>query len=78
MNCSLSSSSDVISVILLLLRHQKLHQVKIIHSGFDGADVQWECKAELDSRVKFGRISVSCEGYNHPDDPFVLRVSRLR
>ncbi|GMR37468.1 hypothetical protein PMAYCL1PPCAC_07663, partial [Pristionchus mayeri] len=43
--------------------------------GFDGSDVQWECKAELDSRVKFGRISVSCEGYNYPEDPFVLRGS---
>ncbi|GMS85275.1 hypothetical protein PENTCL1PPCAC_7450 [Pristionchus entomophagus] len=43
--------------------------------GFDGADVQWECKAELDSRVKFGRISVSCEGYNYPEDPFVLKGS---
>ncbi|KAF8362711.1 hypothetical protein PRIPAC_89634 [Pristionchus pacificus] len=58
--------------------HGKVQEPRIVQCknvGFDGADVQWECKAELDSRVKFGRISVSCEGYNHPDDPFVLRGS---
>lgn len=36
---------------------------------------QWECKAELDSKYKFGRIQVSCEGYDYPDDPYILRGS---
>lgn len=36
---------------------------------------QWECKAELDSKYQFGRIQVSCEGYEYPDDPYVLRGS---
>jgi len=40
--------------------------------GFDGFDVQWECKSDLDSKVKFGRTVVSCEGYTHRDDPNVL------
>jgi len=43
--------------------------------GSDGFDVQWECKADLDESVKFGRISVSCEGYNSPSDPYVLKGS---
>jgi hypothetical protein len=43
--------------------------------GFDGNDVQWKCDAELDNNVKFGRLTVSCEGYDYPDDPYVLRGS---
>lgn len=40
-----------------------------------GVYVQWECKAELDSKYQFGRLQVSCEGYEYPDDPYVLRGS---
>lgn len=40
--------------------------------GFDGNDVQWECKAELPSDFKFGRLEVSCEGYEYPNDDYVL------
>ena len=40
--------------------------------GWDGRDVQWECTAELPSDTTFDRVEVSCEGYDHPDDPYVL------
>ncbi|KAH8552945.1 transmembrane protein 66-like protein [Umbelopsis sp. PMI_123] len=40
--------------------------------GFDGYDVQWSCTAELPSNIEFGDIEVSCEGYDFPDDPFIL------
>lgn len=40
--------------------------------GTDGNDVNWKCDADLDGKFKFGRLEVSCEGYAHPDDPFVL------
>jgi hypothetical protein len=43
--------------------------------GTDGVDVQWRCDADLDSRVKFGELQVSCEGYANPDDPYVLKGS---
>ncbi len=36
---------------------------------------QWECKAEMDSAYKFGRLQVSCEGYDYPEDPYILRGS---
>lgn len=49
--------------------------VQCHNRGFDGYDVQWECKAELDSKYQFGKIQVSCEGYEYPDDPYVLRGS---
>jgi hypothetical protein len=43
--------------------------------GNDGVDVVWECTANLYQTVTLGRASVSCEGYDYPDDPFVLRGS---
>jgi len=38
-------------------------------------NIQWKCEAELDSSVRFGRTDVSCEGYNNPNDPYILRGS---
>ena len=29
----------------------------------------------MDNAYKFGRIEVSCEGFNHPDDPYILKGS---
>eukprot|EP00043_Microstomoeca_roanoka_P026893 m.12834 g.12834 ORF g.12834 m.12834 type:complete len:326 (-) comp7061_c0_seq1:1104-2081(-) len=43
--------------------------------GSDGVDVQWKCDAEVDNSVKLGRTTVSCEGYEYPDDPFILAGS---
>lgn len=46
--------------------------VQCINKGSDGINIQWECQAELNSKIKFGRTDVSCEGYDHPDDPYIL------
>ena len=37
--------------------------------------LQWECKTEMDEDYQFGRIQVLCEGFNSPNDPYVLRGS---
>jgi len=49
--------------------------VQCKNMGSDGYDVQWKCEADLDNSVKFGKIEVSCEGYDYPEDPFILRGS---
>merc|ERR1711939_486906 len=49
--------------------------VRCINAGSDGTDVQWDCKAELDDRVKFGSMNVQCEGYDYPSDPNILAGS---
>ena len=49
--------------------------VRCTNAGWDGSDVQWTCKAELDSRVKFGVMDVQCEGYEYPSDPDILAGS---
>lgn len=45
------------------------------NAGFDGSDVQWKCQADLPDNLRFGQLDVFCEGYAHPDDPFVLKGS---
>lgn len=49
--------------------------VQCYNRGWDGYDVQWECKAQTDKKYQLGRIQVSCEGYDYPDDPYILRGS---
>ncbi|XP_015199412.2 store-operated calcium entry-associated regulatory factor [Lepisosteus oculatus] len=49
--------------------------VQCHNKGWDGFDVQWECKTDMDYSYRFGKIEVSCEGYNYPDDPYVLKGS---
>lgn len=49
--------------------------VQCINRGSDGFDVQWECKADLDSRYRFGWTEVNCEGYDHPDDAYIIKGS---
>ncbi|KAI1888237.1 hypothetical protein AGOR_G00182960 [Albula goreensis] len=49
--------------------------VQCQNKGWDGIDVQWECKTDMDNAYRFGRIEVTCEGFNHPDDPYILKGS---
>ncbi|XP_064625478.1 store-operated calcium entry-associated regulatory factor-like [Lineus longissimus] len=49
--------------------------VQCYNRGSDGYDVQWECKTDMDNAFRFGRVEVSCEGYDYPNDPYVLRGS---
>eukprot|EP01112_Ceratiomyxa_fruticulosa_P018363 TRINITY_DN5855_c0_g1_i1.p1 TRINITY_DN5855_c0_g1~~TRINITY_DN5855_c0_g1_i1.p1 ORF type:complete len:293 (-),score=41.55 TRINITY_DN5855_c0_g1_i1:245-1123(-) len=53
----------------------KVQTVQCYNRGSDGSDVQWECKAELPSSIKFGNINVGCEGYSYPNDPYILKGS---
>ena len=36
---------------------------------------QWECKADMDNSYRFGKVEVYCEGYDYPEDPYILRGS---
>ncbi|XP_068607421.1 store-operated calcium entry-associated regulatory factor [Brachionichthys hirsutus] len=49
--------------------------VQCLNKGWDGVDVQWECKTDMDQAYRFGSIEVSCEGYNHPADAYILKGS---
>ena len=49
--------------------------VQCYNRGFDGTDVQWECKSDMDNDFRFGRVDVVCEGYDYPDDPYITRGS---
>lgn len=49
--------------------------VQCYNRGSDGIDVQWECKTDMDNEYRFGKISVSCEGYDYAEDNYVLAGS---
>lgn len=38
-------------------------------------DEQWRCEADLPPSIRMGRVEVSCEGYEAPSDPYVLKGS---
>ncbi|RIA88959.1 hypothetical protein C1645_218112 [Glomus cerebriforme] len=43
--------------------------------GSDGINPNWKCEADLPKSLKFGRLKVTCEGYEHPNDQNVLKGS---
>ncbi|CAG8629050.1 10677_t:CDS:2 [Paraglomus brasilianum] len=43
--------------------------------GTYGYHPQWKCQATLPRHLGFGRVAVSCEGYDYPGDPYVLKGS---
>ncbi|RUS89265.1 hypothetical protein EGW08_003008 [Elysia chlorotica] len=49
--------------------------VQCINMGSDGHDIQWECKTDMDNAYRFGNVEVTCEGYDYPNDPYVLKGS---
>ena len=49
--------------------------VQCLNMGSDGSDVQWKCKADMDISYSFGHEEVSCEGFDHPADPYILKAS---
>jgi hypothetical protein len=49
--------------------------VQCYNRGSDGIDIQWECKTEMDNEYKFGKIQVTCEGYDKKHDPYIFRDS---
>ena len=36
---------------------------------------QWKCDAQLPKEYKLVETTVSCEGYDYPDDPYILAGS---
>ncbi|GAA5943394.1 uncharacterized protein JCM15063_002934 [Sporobolomyces koalae] len=40
-----------------------------------GGGLEWKCQAELPNGIKFGQVEVGCEGWDGPDDEYILRGS---
>ncbi|GBC02355.1 hypothetical protein RclHR1_04590008 [Rhizophagus clarus] len=43
--------------------------------GLDGINPNWKCEAVLPKSLRFGPLKVTCEGYEHPNDQYVLKGS---
>lgn len=46
--------------------------VQCYNRGSNGQDIQWECKADMNTNLRFNKIDVTCEGYDFPEDDYVL------
>ncbi|TKA71366.1 hypothetical protein B0A49_04375 [Cryomyces minteri] len=44
-------------------------------TDYDDNNVQWTCTAALPPEFKLGSTDVVCEGYDSPDDPYILKGS---
>lgn len=44
-------------------------------SDYDEEDIQWTCTASLPEEFRLGSTEVICEGYDSPQDPYVLKGS---
>jgi len=49
--------------------------VRCTNLGGQGTEIDWKCEADLPATLRFGRVEVSCEGWSHPGDPYVLKGS---
>eukprot|EP00041_Stephanoeca_diplocostata_P020158 m.445142 g.445142 ORF g.445142 m.445142 type:complete len:271 (+) comp21491_c0_seq8:321-1133(+) len=49
--------------------------IQCINQGSDGVDFQWKCTADLPGDYRFGETTVTCEGFEYADDPYVLAGS---
>jgi hypothetical protein len=52
-----------------------LRSMQCTNMGFDGTDANWDCKSNVGNRFTLGKVSVSCEGYESPNDEFILAGS---
>lgn len=50
----------------------KVTSVQCRNVGTDGRDVNWKCETSVSKEWELGLTSVSCEGFDYPDDPYVL------
>ncbi|XP_027199980.2 store-operated calcium entry-associated regulatory factor-like [Dermatophagoides pteronyssinus] len=53
----------------------KIPTAQCYNRGSDGRSIQWECKAEMPSKYKFGQLDMSCEVYDSPEDEYILAGS---
>ncbi|KAF2012774.1 DUF1183-domain-containing protein [Aaosphaeria arxii CBS 175.79] len=44
-------------------------------SDYNEEDIQWTCTASLPEEFKLGSTDVICEGYDYPEDPYILKGS---
>lgn len=44
-------------------------------SDYDDDNIQWTCTASLPEEFKLGSTDVICEGYDSPNDPYILKGS---
>lgn len=57
--------------------HYEVDVMRCKNSGadYDEENIQWTCTASLPEEFKLGSTDVICEGYDYPEDPYILKGS---
>ncbi|KAL5121697.1 hypothetical protein ACEQ8H_000384 [Pleosporales sp. CAS-2024a] len=57
--------------------HYEIDVMRCKNAGFDYDEnnIQWTCTASLPEEFKLGSTDVICEGYDYPEDPYILKGS---
>ncbi|QRW04391.1 store-operated calcium entry-associated regulatory factor [Ceratobasidium sp. AG-Ba] len=58
-----------------ICREYEPSAIQCTNAGGTDIDIDWKCEADLPSSLRFGRLHVSCEGWDRPGDPYVLKGS---
>ncbi|KAI9797503.1 MAG: hypothetical protein M1833_005414 [Piccolia ochrophora] len=58
-------------------KHYDIDVMRCKNQGadYDDENIQWTCTASLPPEFKLGSTEVICEGYDSPDDPYILKGS---
>lgn len=75
---TLSRRGQPIPQLKCIGRPCRLYQpeaVRCTNLGGAGPDFDWRCEADLPESLRFGRVEVSCEGWDGPGDPYILKGS---
>ncbi|KAH4000347.1 hypothetical protein HBH70_029970 [Parastagonospora nodorum] len=57
--------------------HYEIDVMRCKNAGadYDENNIQWTCTASLPEEFKLGSTDVICEGYDYPEDPYILKGS---
>ncbi|KAF9517000.1 hypothetical protein BS47DRAFT_1326933 [Hydnum rufescens UP504] len=70
-----SRRTDPIPQLTCIGQVCKLYQPQAVlctNIGGRGTEVNWKCEADLPETLRFGKVTVSCEGWSRSGDPHVL------
>ena len=73
---TLSRRAQAIPQLKCIGKPCRLYQpeaVRCTNLGGAGSEFDWRCEADLPESLRFGRVEVSCEGWDGPGDPYVLK-----
>lgn len=55
-----------------LFTPNEVHCDLLNYNHKDKSKIQWACRADMSDKVRFNHVDVICEGYDYPEDDYIL------